>query len=382
MSDPTGWQGRPERQGLPCPECGALRARDNTPSCACARRAADALRDTRTAEAAAAEDFDPLRIRPYVEIGEGGDVHQGADVHRGGDVHQGVQGAVDMTMPLRAVPAADETVQLRAVPADATTALPTPLTRMSPLGAEPSTTDLDLFEATDRDGSRDGAYGAGAYRDDDEDASTPRGRRRRRALLLATTGAVVTVVTAAGFASGLFSYEKPARDSAAPEEVRAAVPEVSDTEAASVSSSASGSPSPSASSASPSATASESASPSASASASASPSASASAEPSPAVSSAAETASAGPDDGTDGDGGGQPIAAPVLRRGDSGPEVTELQLRLSQLRLYNQNANGVFDQRLENAVRNYQWYRNIKTDGYGVYGAVTRQSLESETSAP
>ncbi|WP_309243761.1 peptidoglycan-binding domain-containing protein [Streptomyces sp. CAI-85] len=372
MSDPTGWQGQPERQGLPCPECGALRAADNTPSCACARRAADALRDTRTAEAAAAEDFDPLRIRPYVEIGEGGDVHQSADVHRGADVHQGGQGAVDMTMPLRTVPAADETVQLRAVPADATTALPSPLTPMSPLGAEPSTTDLSLFETSDRDD---------AYRDD-EDASTPRGRRRRRALLLATTGAVVTVVTAAGFASGLFSYEKPARDSAAPEEVRAAVPEVSDTEAASVSSSASGSPSPSASSASPSASASESASPSASAGTSASPSASASAEPSPAVSSAEETASAGPDDGTDGDGGGQPIAAPVLRRGDSGPEVTELQLRLSQLRLYNQDANGVFDQRLENAVRNYQWYRNVKTDGYGVYGAATRQSLESETSAP
>ncbi|MEU3280689.1 peptidoglycan-binding domain-containing protein [Streptomyces antibioticus] len=369
MSDPTGWQGLPERQGLPCPECGALRAADNTPSCACARRAADALRDTRTAEAAAAEDFDPLRIRPYVEIGEGGDVHQGG------------QGAVDMTMPLRAVPA-DETVQLRAVPADVTTALPSPLAPVGPMappGAEPSTTDLDLFETTDRDGAY-GAYGAGAYRDDDEDASTPRGRRRRRALLLATTGAVVTVVTAAGFASGLFSYEKPARDSATPEEVRAAVPEVSDTEAASVSSSASGSPSPSASEASPSASASESASPSASASASASPSASASAEPSPTVSTAEETASAGPDDGTD--GGGQPIAAPVLRRGDSGPEVAELQLRLGQLRLYNQNVNGVFDQRLENAVRNYQWYRNIKADGYGVYGAATRQSLESETSAP
>lgn len=367
VSDPTGWQGRPERQGLPCPECGALRAADNTPSCACARRAADALRDTRTAEAAAAEDFDPLRIRPYVEIGETGE---------GADVHQGGQGTVDMTMPLRAVPA-DETVQLRAVPADATTALPTPLTRMSPLGAEPSTTDLSLFESTDRDG----AYGAGAYRDD-EDASTPRGRRRRRALLLATTGAVVTVVTAAGFASGLFSYEKPTRDDAAPEDVRVAVPEVSDTEAASVSPSASGSPSPSASSASPSASASESASPSASASESASPSASASAEPSPTVSTAEETASAGPDNGTDGDGGGQPIAAPVLRRGDSGPEVTELQIRLRQLRLYNHDVNGVFDQRLENAVRNYQWYRGIKADGYGVYGAATRQSLESETSAP
>lgn len=54
--------------GHPCPECGAPRHADHTPTCACARRAADALRDTRTAEAAAAEDFDPLRIRPYVDL--------------------------------------------------------------------------------------------------------------------------------------------------------------------------------------------------------------------------------------------------------------------------------------------------------------------------
>ncbi|MGC5035357.1 peptidoglycan-binding protein, partial [Streptomyces sp. DT73] len=57
--------------GHPCPECGAPRQRDNTPSCACTDRAAEALREARTAQAAAAEDFDPLRIRPYVEIDPG-----------------------------------------------------------------------------------------------------------------------------------------------------------------------------------------------------------------------------------------------------------------------------------------------------------------------
>ncbi|MEU0215403.1 peptidoglycan-binding protein, partial [Streptomyces sp. NPDC006265] len=57
--------------GHPCPECGAPRQRDNTPACACTHRAAEALRDARTAQAAAAEDFDPLRIRPYVEIDAG-----------------------------------------------------------------------------------------------------------------------------------------------------------------------------------------------------------------------------------------------------------------------------------------------------------------------
>ncbi|MYS43932.1 peptidoglycan-binding protein, partial [Streptomyces sp. SID5998] len=61
-----------EPNGHVCPQCGAPRAADNSPSCACTRRAADALRDTRTAEAAAAEDFDPLRIRPYVDFEGGG----------------------------------------------------------------------------------------------------------------------------------------------------------------------------------------------------------------------------------------------------------------------------------------------------------------------
>ncbi|MCC5034783.1 peptidoglycan-binding protein [Streptomyces sp. WAC 00631] len=42
-----------------CPDCGAARQRDGRPGCACAARAA-----------AAAEDFDPLRIRPYVELRE------------------------------------------------------------------------------------------------------------------------------------------------------------------------------------------------------------------------------------------------------------------------------------------------------------------------
>lgn len=51
-----------------CPECGTPRAPDGTPDCSCARRASDARRDARAAERAAAEDFDPVRIRPFVEL--------------------------------------------------------------------------------------------------------------------------------------------------------------------------------------------------------------------------------------------------------------------------------------------------------------------------
>ncbi|MFJ1805305.1 MULTISPECIES: peptidoglycan-binding protein [unclassified Streptomyces] len=432
MIDPTGHQGRSGQQGLPCPECGALRALDNTPSCACARRASENLRDTRTTEAAAAEDFDPLRIRPYVEFGnESGSEFESAPADGFGGVPadgfgnrpadgfggvpadglgnrpasqsgsgpageftgrpggeftgppggeaQGSAGAADVTMPLPTVPAApsvasapfvpaDATMPLRAVdPAgptpDMTVALPTPLARSA---SEPSTTDLSLFEAADVDSAHPG----------DEEPHRP---RRRRTLLVAAAAAAVAVVAAAGFASGLFSYEKPTRDGAAPEDVRAAVPDAS-TSAPSTSASASRSPSPSASEASPSPSESESPSPSASES-SASPSASPSAEAGrTATPTARVTGSLAPGNGADNqDDSTEPV---VLRRGDKGAEVTELQLRLRQLFLYNGEASGTFSGEVEDALRNYQYSRGTTDDGLGVYGQLTRTRLESETKEP
>jgi peptidoglycan hydrolase-like protein with peptidoglycan-binding domain len=62
--------------------------------------------------------------------------------------------------------------------------------------------------------------------------------------------------------------------------------------------------------------------------------------------------------------------------------VTELQLRLRQLYLYNDDANGVFTSRVEEALRNYQWSRGIRDDELGVYGPATRTKLESETKEP
>ncbi|OQR65356.1 hypothetical protein B6E66_03200 [Streptomyces maremycinicus] len=392
--DPTGHQGRSGQQGLPCPECGALRALDNTPSCACARRASEAQRDTRTTEAAAAEDFDPLRIRPYVELGtDAGGEPGGGTGDQTGDGTTGVagngpqgrpgsaSGPTDVTMPLPAVPdvpgvpggaavpgvPADATMPLRAVhpagPApDRTAALPTPPMSSA---SEPSTTDLSLFEAPDAD----------VLHPDDEEPDRP---RRRRTLLIATTASVVAVVAAAGFASGLFTYEKPTRDGAAPQDVRAAVPDVS-TSAASASASPSRSASPSASEASPSPSESESPSPSASES-TASPSASPSADAGQATPTARVTGSLAPGDGTDDED--DPGEAVVLRRGDKGAEVTELQLRLRQLFLYNGEADGTFSGQVEDALRNYQWSRGTTGDGMGVYGPLTRARLESETAEP
>ncbi|MER6186567.1 peptidoglycan-binding domain-containing protein [Streptomyces sp. NPDC001652] len=75
-------------------------------------------------------------------------------------------------------------------------------------------------------------------------------------------------------------------------------------------------------------------------------------------------------------------AAPVLRLGDRGPEVIELQLRLRETGFFAGEADGVYDREVENAVRAYQLTRVVVEDEPGVYGSATRTSLESETSEP
>ncbi|WP_327428351.1 peptidoglycan-binding domain-containing protein [Streptomyces sp. NBC_01236] len=316
-----------EPNGHVCPECAAPRAPDGTPSCACTQRASDALRDARTAEAAAAEDFDPLRIRPYVELGaEGPTAPEGAG--------PAADDASAATMRLTALPSAPQAADVHLFPEQ----LPEPGTTAAP----------------------------------DE---RPRRRRRRRTAVLAVAGAVVTVVAAAGLASGLFSYDTPARDGALPEDIRASVPDAS-SKAPSVSPT-----SPSTTSTAPVPVApapSHSASPSPSASeSSTSASPSRSATPTPTTTSASPTTSAtATRDSSD------ERRVPTLRRGDKGPEVTELQLRLTQLALYTGDDNGRFDNQVEDAVSRYQWARGITGDEQGVYGTATRASLEAETTEP
>ncbi|WP_053672122.1 peptidoglycan-binding domain-containing protein [Streptomyces sp. NRRL B-1140] len=407
--------------GNPCPECGAPRQRDNTPACACTHRAAEALRDARTAQAAAAEDFDPLRIRPYVEIDPttpkppavapgdaGADTPDSADAHgtaapqpaqgRGATAAaaaprragtdpvapspHAATGVTASSRPAEPAPAggaapppspADATMPLRPVGPDATAALPAATVSMgptppAPAAAEPSVTDLRLFEGTAR-ADRGAAGGSGAQRSG-----------RRRTLLLATAGACAAVVAAAGYASGLFSYEGPSRDSALPDDIRASVPDAPSSSAASTppaGDAPAAPPAPAAPRPSPSRSGSPSASPSPSAP---SPSASPSQSPSPSASQPSATATgaeqAPPDNSR------QKAGPTVLRLGDRGPEVTELQLRLRQLNLYVDDADGSFDDRLQEAVRTYQWSRGIQSDDLGVYDAETRNKLESETRAP
>ncbi|MEU2620924.1 peptidoglycan-binding domain-containing protein [Streptomyces sp. NPDC007157] len=333
MTDTTG--------GHRCPECGAPRGADNTPSCDCTRRASDALRDARTAEQAAAEDFDPLRIRPYVDLsGAGAGTEAGTEA--GADARDGARGGGDAG-------ADGGRTQPPTVVGSATTALR--------VVREPAGAGAELGEASVASPGR---------------GEAPR-RRPRWVLVLSIAGAVFGILAAAGFASGLFSHVTPARDTAAPKDVRASVPDVtpstgSPSAAAPVTSARA--PAPAVPAASADASASPTASPARTVSASPSATASRSATPTRSASTTGTAASA------------QPTSAPVLRLGDSGAEVTELQLRLAQLRLLSGRADGHYDRETEDAVRTYQLARGILTDESGVYGTATRTALESETTEP
>jgi peptidoglycan hydrolase-like protein with peptidoglycan-binding domain len=73
---------------------------------------------------------------------------------------------------------------------------------------------------------------------------------------------------------------------------------------------------------------------------------------------------------------------PVLRRGARGAEVTELELRLTQLGLYTREARGDYNEGVEDAVTRYQQARGVRAEEYGVYDMETRERLESETREP
>ncbi|MEH0472328.1 peptidoglycan-binding protein [Streptomyces sp. B21-097] len=323
-----------------CPLCGAPRAADGAPACVCARLASDAHRSDRTAQAAAAEDFDPVRIRPFVVLGDDGDPPDGAR------------------------PGARP--ESPAAPAPTTSRIP---------GEPPSAREADAGHETGGAGGAGEAAEAGGT----EERGGPEGpgahdgphgphpaRRRSRLRLLVLAGVLATAVTAAVLA-GFLGYHGPARHDTPADGVRAPVPDET-----SQGVTPTGRPSAHASRAQPSPTPSHSPGPAASAPASATPSRPA--EPPPTTSASATTAPAEP--------GPTESAPPVLRLGDTGPEVAELQTRLGGIGYYGGPVDGVYGRQVESAVRSYQLTRAVLQDESGVYGAATRASLEAETAEP
>ncbi|MFC9032446.1 peptidoglycan-binding domain-containing protein [Streptomyces arboris] len=373
--------------GHACPECGRRTAgepgTEHRVPCRCGTDTGatpltgDELRAARSAEMAAAEDFDPLRIRPYVTLGEGA-APEGGDVAgagAGGSAEAGAGGPADgtaddaaTTMPLHLGmgPGADSRTGVGTGPGPGAASPPPPAADESRRRTASPGTGTGL--------------GAGAHLGTGTPPGTPdpvQPRRRRPFAALAVGAAVAAVVGTAAFAGGLFDRDG-SQEEALPEATTSAPDIADEPAAASVAPSpsaapsrkASASPTPSASTASPS----PSASPSESAAPS--PTASAPATPTPDAPSASATGSEAP-----------PSAAPPaelapasLRRGDQGPQVAVLQNRLAEVWLYHGDADGNFSERVENAVRVYQSYKAIQGDPPGVYGPDTRRALEAETT--
>ncbi|MFB8088080.1 peptidoglycan-binding protein [Streptomyces sp. NPDC055992] len=345
--------------GQICPECGTDSRPGAGPGCACASRAAygatgapghvtdperaaeqqriaDEHHAGRSAEMAAAEDFDPLRIRPYVTLG--GDTAAPTTPPPGAPRVHGPEGDAATTMPLFLDPASPP-------PADAGASDGTALLLTGPDPVAP--------------------------------------RRRKPFAAVIAGAAVVTVVGTAAFIGGLFNGDGNGEadlDQALPSTV-ATLPDESGEPSPSTTSSASPSPSRSASpSSSAPASASASASTSASASASRSATASSSASGTGAPSSPAATAqSSGPAQGV-----APPAATPdeagTLRRGDRGTAVADLQNRLREVWVYNGPVDSEYGSRTEQAVSDLQVWWNIDGDPDGVYGPNTRSRLEAVTT--
>ncbi|WP_329465409.1 peptidoglycan-binding protein [Streptomyces sp. NBC_01431] len=321
---------------------------DGRSGCSCAERAAETLHAERSAQAAATEDFDPLRIRPYVTLPNA----EAAPVAGGG-----------VTPPLP--PGTDETLPLRALPAQQ----PAPRHAVSDRGAKdaPSAaftaTELRYSNAEEADPSPPvrGGLSPSAKR-----GSAP---RRRLAALAVGAAAAVAIATAA-FTGDLFAGD------AAP---KRALPGAADPAVPYSAAETGPAQTPSAvASRTKKAVAHHSAAPKPSAP----PSPPASGPTSPRPSKAAPTPSASPQPS---DGPRRQPLAPAggtLRRGDSGPQVLELQERLSQLGLYSGNPDGTYGSRTERAVSAFQSDAGVEGDPAGVYGPQTRRALESMTDQP
>ncbi|GAA3058404.1 hypothetical protein GCM10017562_24210 [Streptomyces roseofulvus] len=401
--------------GQACPECGGRR-----PGCACAR-----------AERAAAEDFDPLRIRPYVTL----DAQEGAAAEGGTPGRPGSaagEAAADeagdpptaqlmaIRPPYGAAPSHDASGAGGPVPYghdghDAHAPGPTGETlsgqgfggqSFEGQGFGGQSLDGQGFDGPGWDGhdshapdgfapygSEGGAHetmplllgGVGAG---DAAAGTRRGRSRgRRGGLVAGIAAAAVVGTAA-LAAAVLGGEEP--------EDRATVPEV--TTSASLNIAVSEEPSPSSATPTPTRTPSRTPSPDtpspSAAPSTASPSASAEPTARP-TATAAPTATGGTTPSRPATSAPAPPVAPTtasatpsttdapegatLSLGDTGPEVEELQTRLRLLWVYLEEADGVFDEGLQAALIQYQGRFWQLEDPEGVYGPDTRRKLEQQT---
>lgn len=315
-----------------CPTCKTAHQDDGRPGCGCTAK-----------ERATAPDFSPLLIRPHIKVREFADQEEpGAGTAALGEHAPGSddRGTSSVTGMPEAAPAEGQS--------------------KGPAGSG----DHDGSEPTIAVGQPGTAGRAGR---------TPagEGRRRRRAGTVAGVSVAVLAVSAALVGTWLiaensFSDAGPDRHAAAPTLIMptddGAHPSVFPSQSESAAHGTSAPPSAGSSASAtghPTATSSHGAS----ADGSAGPTSSAS--------------SGGDADSSDDD------APPVLKKGSTGPEVADLQRRLKQVGgLYDDDADGVYDDGVRDAVATFQQWRSIQGDPSGVYGSHTREELERETGGP
>ncbi|MFD9204768.1 peptidoglycan-binding protein [Streptomyces sioyaensis] len=388
-----------------CPHCSAPVRGDGRPACLCA--------------AVGADDFDPLRVRPYVSLPDGeedGERDAGADADAGGDTGSGYgrghgtrgsrdDGGVDGAGPVHVEgPGAARTGRSTAGPCGSTTGpgdqlddLPgvdaavysadtsasasfsatsvssTPSARPSPTPLVPqarrrSGPTSRTFSATEGEPSAGPVGPSGPV----PRPARPMPRRTRaRPAALVATGAAAAVAAAL---IGTDALSGGVRDRAAPPDRSTASPSAAlPTGDALTPSAAASSPAPDRSP---------------------SPDATATGPPPATVRHHRTTRPPRPPAPTRASGSvadspysptppsSPPTGPLVLREGAAGPEVAELQGRLRQLGLYPGAGSGRYDAEVRAAVARYQRLYGVTGDPDGVYGAGTRASLESRTAGP
>ncbi|MGW2391886.1 peptidoglycan-binding protein [Streptomyces lydicamycinicus] len=330
-----------------CPHCFAPVRGHGRPACLCA--------------AAGADDFDPLRVRPYVSLpdGEGDGEADGGD----GGADGTALGRGDL---LDDLPGVDAAVHYADGPPSSATGPPLP---PGPPGAGP--TDPLLPRMRHRPGGPASRTCSASEGPEEEPTagSSPTAPRRRRVLpaVLLTAGAAMAATAAL---IGTDALSGDARTRAAAPDHGTASPDATLPTGGAASPAPSGATSP---------TATRSPSPDAT-----TPAASVRPYRTPAPPPPAPTRASGSvSDSPATHGPSAPPTGPiVLREGAGGPEVVELQGRLRQLAVYPGPEDGRYDADVRDAVARYQRAYGVAGDPDGVYGAATRASLESRTQAP
>ncbi|UKY49964.1 peptidoglycan-binding domain-containing protein [Streptomyces inhibens] len=340
-----------------CPHCFAPVRGDGRPTCLCA--------------AVDADDFDPLRIRPYVSLpDEDGGGGEGA----GGDAGDTRTGRGDR---LDDLPGVDAAVHLAAGTADgpSSAADTRPRAADPPFAADPlflAASGEPLIPRVRRGSGPTSRTVSSAAEEPAALASTPASRRKRS--LPAVLVAAGAAVAAAAVLISTDALSGDRQDRAAPPDRGTASPTAAFPTSGDTAPTRTGAP------ASPSAAR----SPSSGATGIGTPKATVkmyrtTAPPPPAPTQASGSVTASPS----GPGPSAPPTGPiVLREGSSGPEVVELQGRLRQLALYPGADDGRYDTDVRASVSRYQQAYGVQGDPDGVYGAQTRASLESRTQEP